>query len=336
MNIQFPSRLIAIGMCLFQMVSLKGQPPISGAKLIKVFDAPCTQMFSCHLGLLCVQSNRWDVLTPKEKSQATPSSEIQPMGVGIHASSLGRLFFVTRNRHRITLFEQIDINSKNAICDIPVSDDDTEIKAVSNETGRHVWIALAQEVVVVDTEFRVVTQRISIQLRDLYHTRLAATENSLLIGTPFVTREGLNWRVEKLDAIVGKTELIGEYLRTMVLRMETDEVGNIIVSGRDELHAPESGFLSCIEKGSLKTRWRINDVMPLSLSCCGPYILWTDGGPMVSVNAIADGSAIGTFSVSNANLTLIAANRNFIWALSEDQRSVWQVTDAQRLIQNLK
>lgn len=113
----------------------------------------------------------------------------------------------------------------------------------------------------------------------------------------------------------------------LIVHICVADSGHVIFSGRDELHAAESGFLRCLDAKTLTTRWNVEQILPLGIAVRDRRVVVTEGGNWISSFSVEDGKPTGRVTLGNDDSALlrITANSTAIWALSSDRKTIFEL-----------
>ncbi len=113
----------------------------------------------------------------------------------------------------------------------------------------------------------------------------------------------------------------------LIVHICVADSGHVIVSGRDELHAAESGFLRCLDAKTLTTRWSNDQILPLGIAAHDHRVVVTEGGNWISSFNVEDGMPTGmlTLGSDKSEIVKVAANATTIWALGSDRKTLFEI-----------
>lgn len=270
---------------------------------------------------LIISSQSGIEVIPKEQSKKWIS--VQSM-VGFATASRGRVFATAKSDSNLSIVELSQDAEPSRIVEFPIQDW-IRHDLRTNEDGSILWLVRKEEAVAISTRNREVVKTIKIPgLNFDFSVQMAAVGKRLIFAQTDVTKiAAWNLYWGSVDEPEKKRLFDVEML---IVHICVADSGHVIVSGRDELHAAESGFLRCLDAKTLTTRWNNDHILPLGIAAHDHRVVVTEGGNWISSFNVEDGKPTGRLTLGNDKSALlkVAANATTIWALGTDRKTLFE------------
>ncbi len=265
-------------------------------------------------------------VVPKEESEKWTSAQAL---VGFATSSRGRVFATAKSDSNLSIVELSQDAEPTHIAEFPIQDW-MRHDLRSNEDGSILWLVRKEEAVAIDIRQREVVKTITIPgLNFDFHVQIAAVGKRLIFAQTDVTKIAA-WNLYSVSVDEPEKKRLFD-VEMLIVHICVADSGHVIVSGRDELHAAESGFLRCLDAKTLTTRWNNDQILPLGIAAHDHRVVVTEGGNWISSFNVEDGKPTGRLTLGNDKSALlkIAANANTIWALGTDRKTLFEFKSPQ-------
>ncbi len=280
------------------------------------WPTPIEFIWGFHDSFIVAHENQFSIVKATRKSQKDAEfkvnriNDVQRVAVALN----GRTFVTQETEPNICISEFFQDLEKKTVGHI-----DREKKQryglISNESGTIVWLVFEGRAVAFDVARGLPIVDFHSDTLNLESCVFCATKKDLIVARidHDLSKTGpgiIRWNGRVLRSTEAALTPLFSVDGMLFLCMVVGPSGELIICAREDLHAPTSGLVRCLEAGTYQMKWETTSEYPLSACVCRDLLLLTSGGKTICAYDVRDGTLLSRVKVGASDWGLVACTND--------------------------